>query len=62
MWIYDDKLQSDDPYTDLYGSIHSSMYKNLTCNLPKQLMQFKDYPHKEETPILMSQEQFLEYT
>ena len=38
-WVY-----SDDTGTDKFGNdIHSSMYKGLHTNLPKELMQFPDF-------------------
>jgi len=66
-WLYTDinegnhpDLESDD-YYKLYKCLHSSMYKDLTANLPKQLMTFKDFLHKEETPTIQTHSQFLEY-
>lgn len=45
-WVYTDKIEKDE-----YGlDIHSSMYKSLRTNLPKELMCFPDFafpPHEK---------------
>ncbi|KAF8020445.1 hypothetical protein BT93_G0993 [Corymbia citriodora subsp. variegata] len=44
-WLYDPSVESDplglDPGRDV---VHSSMYRSLRLNLPRQLMGFSDYP------------------
>jgi thioredoxin reductase len=42
LWVYTDKVGKN---------VHSSIYKNLVTNLPKELMAFPDYPFSEaKTP------------
>nr|XP_048329131.1 flavin-containing monooxygenase FMO GS-OX-like 2 isoform X3 [Ziziphus jujuba var. spinosa] len=45
MWIYDPRVESDplgiDPNRE---TVHSSLYRSLRTNLPRQLMSFLDYP------------------
>lgn len=45
MWIYDPRIESDplgsDPTREI---VHSSLYRSLRTNLPRQLMGFVDYP------------------
>jgi cation diffusion facilitator CzcD-associated flavoprotein CzcO len=36
---------NQDVYYQNYGSLHSSMYEDLVCNIPKCLMCFKGFPH-----------------
>ena len=50
-----------DPYYQLYGSLHSSLYENLICDIPKHCMTYKDFPHKENTPYILTSQQFLQY-
>uniref|UniRef100_A0A6A7G035 Flavin-containing monooxygenase n=1 Tax=Hirondellea gigas TaxID=1518452 RepID=A0A6A7G035_9CRUS len=41
-WVYSDQIDKDD-----YGlPVHSSMYKSLKTNLPKEVMAFPDFPFK----------------
>ncbi|KAH7528070.1 hypothetical protein FEM48_Zijuj05G0032600 [Ziziphus jujuba var. spinosa] len=44
-WIYDPRIESDplglDPTREI---VHSSLYRSLRTNLPRQLMGFLDYP------------------
>ncbi|XP_039167111.1 flavin-containing monooxygenase FMO GS-OX-like 2 isoform X2 [Eucalyptus grandis] len=44
-WLYDPRVESDllglDPGRDV---VHTSMYRSLRVNLPRQLMGFSDYP------------------
>ncbi|XP_043274383.1 flavin-containing monooxygenase FMO GS-OX-like 4 [Venturia canescens] len=43
-WVY-----TDDTEFDRNGlSVHSSMYKNLRTNLPKEIMQIQDFPFQEK--------------
>ncbi|OWF48026.1 flavin-containing monooxygenase FMO GS-OX5-like [Mizuhopecten yessoensis] len=56
-WIYTDKTGVDD-----HGlPIHSSMYKNLTTNLPKELMAFPDFPFRGDLPSYVRHGDVLEY-
>ncbi|KAJ3648320.1 hypothetical protein Zmor_020131 [Zophobas morio] len=41
--------------------VHSSMYKDLKANLPKQLMSYEDLPYKVYQESYISQEQVLDY-
>ncbi|XP_014291490.1 uncharacterized protein [Halyomorpha halys] len=42
-WVYTDKVGQDE-----YGlPIHTSMYKNLRTNLPKEIMGYPDFPIPE---------------
>ncbi|RZF40845.1 hypothetical protein LSTR_LSTR003355 [Laodelphax striatellus] len=42
-WVYSDQTDVDN-----YGlPVHSSMYKSLRTNLPKEAMSFPDFPHGE---------------
>lgn len=40
LWVYTDKSGTDE---DGYP-VHSSLYKNLVTNVPKQLMEYHDFP------------------
>uniref|UniRef100_A0A8R1HIG5 Flavin-containing monooxygenase n=1 Tax=Caenorhabditis japonica TaxID=281687 RepID=A0A8R1HIG5_CAEJA len=40
---------------------HSSMYQNLKTNLPKEVMQFKDIPFRDDLPSFLTHEEVLEY-
>lgn len=44
-WVYSDDIQTD----KFSNEIHSSMYKNLSTNLPKEIMQFPDFPFPSQT-------------
>ncbi|XP_020369843.1 flavin-containing monooxygenase FMO GS-OX-like 3 isoform X1 [Rhincodon typus] len=45
-WVYTDKVGRDD-----YGlPIHSSMYRDLRTNLPKEVMSFPDFPFDSQLP------------
>lgn len=42
-WVYSDEIG-----TDKFGNeIHSSMYRNLNTNLPKELMSFPEFPFQQ---------------
>ncbi|KAK6142951.1 hypothetical protein DH2020_023299 [Rehmannia glutinosa] len=44
-WVYDPRVESDPLGLDLNREIvHSSLYRSLCTNLPRQLMGFLDYP------------------
>ncbi|XP_059318260.1 flavin-containing monooxygenase FMO GS-OX5-like isoform X2 [Lycium ferocissimum] len=49
LWVYNPQIETDplsvDPNREI---IHSSLYKSLRTNLPRQLMSFSDYPFKGE--------------
>ncbi|XP_012271470.1 flavin-containing monooxygenase FMO GS-OX-like 4 [Orussus abietinus] len=57
-WVYTDRAD-----TDKHGlPVHSSMYKNLRTNLPKEVMQIPDYPFKElEGPSFVHHSVIREY-
>ncbi len=37
------------------------MYEDLTTNIPKQFMTFRDFPHAPEVEPFMTQKEFLKY-
>lgn len=52
-WVFNPNIGEDD-----HGlAIHSSMYRNLKTNLPKEVMAFPDFPFDKEEP-----ESFLHHT
>ncbi|KAK3799153.1 hypothetical protein RRG08_051428 [Elysia crispata] len=56
-WAYTDQVGRDE-----YGnSIHSSMYKNLKTNLPKQCMAFPDFPFHDDLPSFIGHEDVQKY-
>lgn len=56
-WIYTDQTGVDD-----HGlPIHSSMYKNLRTNLPKEVMAFPDFPFRKDLPSFVRHEDMLDY-
>ena len=52
-WVYNDKVGKDENGMP----IHSSMYKSLKTNLPKEVMAFPDFPFPSEET-----ESFLHHT
>ncbi|XP_031348353.1 dimethylaniline monooxygenase [N-oxide-forming] 2-like [Photinus pyralis] len=57
-WVYTDKIRKDENGIP----IHSSMYKGMRTNLPKEVMYFIDFPYpKEEIKSYLSQTQVLDY-
>ncbi|CAI2364379.1 unnamed protein product [Moneuplotes crassus] len=67
LWYYDPiselthpNLQEDE-YYKFTGYLHPSIYENMTANLPKYLMQLKDFPHKEDTKTMMEPNDYLNY-
>jgi cation diffusion facilitator CzcD-associated flavoprotein CzcO len=64
VWYYTDVTEEthpdleNDPFYKLYGHLHSSMYKNLSCNIPKWCMTFKDFPHDKLSDTIMMQPDF----
>ncbi|KAB7507516.1 Flavin-containing monooxygenase FMO GS-OX-like 1 [Armadillidium nasatum] len=56
-WIYTPDIEKDE-----YGyPIHSSMYKNLLTNLPKEVMAFPDFPFKEGEKSFIHHTEVLQY-
>ncbi|XP_005103654.1 flavin-containing monooxygenase FMO GS-OX-like 4 [Aplysia californica] len=56
-WFYTKKTGNDD-----FGlPIHSSMYKNLRTNLPKECMAFPDFQFPEELPSFVGHEDVQKY-
>ncbi|XP_018577355.1 flavin-containing monooxygenase FMO GS-OX-like 4 isoform X3 [Anoplophora glabripennis] len=56
-WNYSDNVGVDE-----YGlPIHSSMYYGLRTNLPKELMQYENFPYKESKRSILFQEEVLTY-
>ncbi|XP_039008133.1 flavin-containing monooxygenase FMO GS-OX5-like isoform X2 [Hibiscus syriacus] len=49
MWLYDSRVDTDllglDPNREI---VHSSLYRSLRVNLPRQIMGFMDYPFVEK--------------
>ncbi|KAG8224381.1 hypothetical protein J437_LFUL005203 [Ladona fulva] len=56
-WVY-----TDDIFKDKYGSpIHSSMYQGLKTNLPKEVMQFLDFPFPPNEKSYLHHSEVLQY-
>ncbi|XP_002735404.1 uncharacterized protein LOC100377826 [Saccoglossus kowalevskii] len=56
-WIY-----TEDVEKNKYGfTVHSSMYKNLKTNLPKEVMAFPDFPFDKTLPSFLTHQQVLQY-
>ena len=56
-WVYNDKVGNDE-----HGMpIHSSMYKSLKTNLPKEVMAFPDFPFPDETESFLHHTQVCAY-
>ena len=56
-WVYNEQTGTDD-----YGlPIHSSMYKNLKTNLPKEVMAFPDFPFPKDLPSFVKHTDVYEY-
>ncbi|XP_035658133.1 flavin-containing monooxygenase FMO GS-OX5-like isoform X5 [Branchiostoma floridae] len=56
-WVYTDRTGTDE-----HGlPVHSSMYKNLRTNLPKEAMVFPDFPYDSGLPSYMSHKEVLRY-
>ena len=56
-WVYTDNVGRDDRGLP----IHSSMYKNLKTNLPKEVMAFPDFPFQERGQSYLEHSEVLEY-
>jgi len=67
MWNFSDISElshpnlMNDEYYKLYGHLHPSIYENMSTNLPKYMMTLKDYPHKEDTPVMMQPKEYQNY-
>ncbi|XP_066288489.1 uncharacterized protein [Branchiostoma lanceolatum] len=56
-WVYTDRVGTDE-----HGlPVHSSMYKNLRTNLPKEVMAFPDFPFDSSLPSFVTHQQVLQY-
>ncbi|KAM9312133.1 uncharacterized protein PAF06_010043 [Gastrophryne carolinensis] len=53
-WVYDDAVDSHD-------HVHSSMYRDLRTNLPKEIMAFPDFPFDPALPSFMHHSEVLKY-
>ena len=53
-WVYTDEVGVDHP-------VHSSMYKNLLTNIPMCIMQFSDFPCKEDKTGFIHHTDVLQY-
>nr|XP_023028752.1 senecionine N-oxygenase-like [Leptinotarsa decemlineata] len=57
IWNYTDKTGNDE-----YGlQIQSSMYQGLKTNLPKELMQYEDFPYKKPKHSYISYPEVMQY-
>ncbi|KAK6191286.1 hypothetical protein SNE40_003016 [Patella caerulea] len=56
-WIYSDHSGSDKNGRP----IHSSMYKSLVINIPKQIMAFPDFPFDSDLPSFFGHREVLKY-
>ena len=67
MWLYTDTSEINlkdldkDSYYNLYGCLHSSLYKDLTTNIPKIMMVFKDFWMDESVPYIMTHWEYIKY-
>lgn len=56
-WVY-----TDDVGKDKYGvDVHSSMYQGLLTNLPKEVMEYPDFPYPFEDRSFVSSDKMLKY-
>ncbi|KAL5288529.1 hypothetical protein ACFFRR_009011 [Megaselia abdita] len=56
-WVYSENIDKDE-----YGlEVHSSMYKSLRTNLPKEIMGFPDFPFPEQNDSYLPAEQVLQF-
>ncbi|KAM9312134.1 uncharacterized protein PAF06_010044 [Gastrophryne carolinensis] len=53
-WVYDDVVDSGD-------HVHSSMYRDLRTNSPKELMAFPDFPFDPALPSFLHHSEVLKY-
>ena len=57
VWLYNEKSElydtdyKDDEFYKLYGDLPDSQYKGLVTNLPKYMMQYKDFPYKPDDTL-----------
>ena len=56
-WVYSDRIGVDE-----FGlPVHSSMYRGLRTNLPKEIMGFPDFPIPDNKPSYLTQEEILRF-
>jgi dimethylaniline monooxygenase (N-oxide forming) len=56
-WVY-----SEDVGEDKYGvEVHSSMYQGLITNLPKEIMEYPDFPYPYDDHSFITSEKMLKY-
>ncbi|XP_013410775.1 flavin-containing monooxygenase FMO GS-OX4-like [Lingula anatina] len=56
-WVYNENTGSDE-----YGlPIHSSMYRDLRTNLPKEVMAFPDFPFEKDGPSFITHQAVRKY-
>ncbi|KAG7484101.1 hypothetical protein MATL_G00045540 [Megalops atlanticus] len=56
-WVYEERVGSYDNGLP----IHSSMYRNLRTNLPKEVMMFPDFPFDPQLPSFLPHQEVLRY-
>lgn len=56
-WIYTDEIGIDKNGVE----VHSSMYQNLITNLPKEIMQFPNFPHQNQDHSFVTSDVILNY-
>ncbi|XP_036380810.1 flavin-containing monooxygenase FMO GS-OX-like 4 [Megalops cyprinoides] len=56
-WVYEEHVGSYDNGLP----IHSSMYRNLRTNLPKEVMMFPDFPFDPQLPSFLPHQEVLRY-
>ncbi|CAI2368198.1 unnamed protein product [Moneuplotes crassus] len=65
LWVYkdttDDDHKEDDKFYELYGTVHESIYKDLTTIIPIHFFAFKDFPPKKKERTHFTHEEVLEY-
>lgn len=57
LWVYNEETGMDKNGLP----VHSSLYRNLRTNLPKEVMAFPDFPFPSEWPSYISHQKVLEY-
>ena len=67
VWLYTDTTElnakdlSTNTFYNLYGCLHSSMYKDLQTNIPKSMMTFKDYYMDDSVPHISTHTEYIKY-
>ncbi|XP_071758340.2 uncharacterized protein LOC139914045 [Centroberyx gerrardi] len=56
-WVYDERVGTHDNGLP----IHSSMYRNLRTNLPKEVMMFPDFPFDPQLPSFLPHQEVQRY-